>query len=161
MRGPGSSLLTMMRIRGSCVAIDGDGVLIRGPSGAGKSDLALRLIEDGAVLVSDDYTQVTSRDGSLAASPPATIRGMLEVRGLGIMTMDVQAPVRLTAVVDLVQAREVSRLPEPDSVDVLGVALPRFRLAALEASAPAKVRLAVRIATRRIIPARLHCGSTS
>ena len=44
----------MKRVRGTCVAIDGSGVLLRGRSGAGKSDLALRLLSTGARLVADD-----------------------------------------------------------------------------------------------------------
>ncbi|RME65602.1 MAG: aldolase, partial [Alphaproteobacteria bacterium] len=50
----------MERVHGTCVAIDGAGVLILGPSGAGKSDFALRLIDEGAVLVADDYTDVAA-----------------------------------------------------------------------------------------------------
>jgi len=45
-------------------------ILLRGPSGAGKSDLALRLIDRGAVLVSDDQTLVWAAGGRLLAAPP-------------------------------------------------------------------------------------------
>ena len=50
--------LSSETIHVSSVAIDGRAVLIGGRSGAGKSDLALRLIDRGATLVSDDYTFV-------------------------------------------------------------------------------------------------------
>ena len=67
-------------IHASTVAIEGRAVMIVGPSGAGKSDLALRLIDRGATLVADDYTNL-SRDGdTLVASAPATIAGRIEVR---------------------------------------------------------------------------------
>ena len=36
------------------VSLAGQGIFITGPSGAGKSDLALRLIDTGAILVADD-----------------------------------------------------------------------------------------------------------
>jgi serine kinase of HPr protein (carbohydrate metabolism regulator) len=58
-------------VHATCVAIDGRGILIRGRSGAGKSDLALRLIDRGARLVSDDYTILAASGGRLrAAAPP-------------------------------------------------------------------------------------------
>ena len=69
----------------SAVAIDGRAVLIGGRSGTGKSDLALRLIDRGAVLISDDYTFVHRVQGQALASAPATIAGKIEVRGVGIV----------------------------------------------------------------------------
>ena len=69
----------MIRVRGSCVAIDGAGVLLRGASGSGKSDLALRLVMDGGTLVSDDYTEITVAEGRLRAAAPEILRGLLEV----------------------------------------------------------------------------------
>ena len=70
------------------MAIDGRAVLIAGPSGAGKSDLALRLIDRGFTLVSDDQT-IVKRDGDrLLASAPPTIAGKLEIRGIGIVDME-------------------------------------------------------------------------
>jgi serine kinase of HPr protein (carbohydrate metabolism regulator) len=74
-------------IHATCVAIGGQGVLIMGPSGIGKSDLALRLIDRGATLVSDDYTEIELVEGALTGRPPATIAGKIEVRGVGIVTM--------------------------------------------------------------------------
>ena len=38
------------------VAIQDSGIMILGSSGSGKSDLALRLIDAGATLISDDLT---------------------------------------------------------------------------------------------------------
>lgn len=139
-------------VQGTCVALDGHGVLIRGPSGSGKSDLALRLIDDGARLVADDYTAVSIDDGTVTASAPEPIRGLLEVRGLGILRVDASPPVRVVVVVDLDASATVERLPAPAATDIVGVCVPLVRLAAFEASAAAKVRLAVRIATGGIMP---------
>ena len=63
-------------------------MLITGPSGSGKSDLALRLLDRGFTLVSDDQT-IVRRDGDrLLASAPPTIAGKLEIRGIGIVEME-------------------------------------------------------------------------
>ena len=47
-------------LHATAIAINGAGVLLLGPSGSGKSDLALRLIDRGAVLISDDGVLVDS-----------------------------------------------------------------------------------------------------
>jgi serine kinase of HPr protein (carbohydrate metabolism regulator) len=125
------------------VAIDGRAVLIGGPSGAGKSDLALRLIDRGAILVSDDYTIVAPTGATLLASPPATIAGKMEVRGVGILTLPFVSAVRVTLLVDL--GAPPVRLPEPAVRIVAGVALPAVSLAALEPSAPIKVEAALQL----------------
>ena len=76
------------RVHASTVAIDGRAVLISGPSGSGKSDLALRLLDRGFTLVSDDQTIVRADGDRLIASAPPTIAGKLEVRGIGIVDME-------------------------------------------------------------------------
>ena len=128
-------------IHATCVAIGGRGVLIEGPSGSGKSDLALRLIDRGATLVSDDYTEVSAHGASAFATSPPTIAGKIEVRGLGIVTMPHLDTVVLALVVRL--TRDVMRMPEAQSCRIAGVDIPYLELAAHEASAPLKVELAL------------------
>ncbi|MGH6929789.1 MAG: HPr kinase/phosphorylase, partial [Dongiaceae bacterium] len=132
------------------------GVLLRGPPGSGKSDLALRLIDSGAMLVADDGAELRrAGDTVIARLPPAapdSVRGRIEVRGLGIAPVPTVAESRLDLVVDLVPADAVERLPEPATVELLGVKLSLLRLHGLEPSAPAKVRLAVRAGPGSIIP---------
>ncbi len=140
----------MKRVRGTCVAIDGSGVLLRGRSGAGKSDLALRLLSTGARLVADDYTCIERSDGILRASPPESLAGLLEVRGVGILRVNGLPEVPLVAMIDLVPSTEVERLPDPAEEHILGVAVPRFRLAAFEISAAAKVRLVAEVASGKV-----------
>jgi serine kinase of HPr protein (carbohydrate metabolism regulator) len=136
-------------VHGTCIALDDVGVLLRGRPGSGKSDLALRLIETGACLVADDQVMLFLDDsGALRASAPESLGRMIEVRGLGLVRLEgarVAAETRLSLVVDLAppQAGSVERLPEPGTTHLLGVDLPRVVLDAFEASAPAKVRLAV------------------
>jgi serine kinase of HPr protein (carbohydrate metabolism regulator) len=129
-------------IHASTVAIDGHAVLLEGPSGAGKSDLALRLIDRGAVLVSDDYTLLNRSDGLLLASAPATIAGQIEVRGVGILPLSHAGPISVAMIVRL--ARDVERLPEPVTRLIAGVSIPEIAIDPREHSAPIKVELALR-----------------
>lgn len=131
----------MTLIHATCVAVAGVGVLIRGPSGAGKSDLALRLIDGGATLVSDDYCNVAAEGGRLLVTPPPNIAGKMEVRGYGIVTLTHQNSAVVGLVVDLAQEADIERMPEQQSCTIEGVALPRLAVYAFAASAPAKIRV--------------------
>ncbi len=134
----------MEQIHATAIDIDGDGVLLRGPSGCGKSDLALRLIDAGARLVADDRTDLTLSDGRVFASAPVELSGLIEVRGVGIVSMAALEKTPLALAVDLVGAADVERIPEPAGVDILGLSVPLLRLAPFEASAPAKIRAAIK-----------------
>jgi RNase adaptor protein for sRNA GlmZ degradation len=136
--------MTQQLAHATCVALEGRAVLLRGPSGSGKSDLALRLIAEGARLIADDQTVLTLRDGRILASAPASIAGKLEVRGLGIQRVPSLGEAPLALIVDLVGPGAVERLPEGQSEELLGVLLPRFALDPFTASAPAKLRLALK-----------------
>jgi HPr kinase/phosphorylase len=148
-----------LNIHASCVQLGraGDalgapydaGVLLLGASGAGKSDLALRLLEKGAVLVADDRTELFVRDGLLMARAPARLRGLIEIRGVGIVEFPCAEMARIVLAVVL-GAGAVRRLPEAMSYEPppeLGLP-PEMRpalihLDGLESSAPAKVIAAV------------------
>ncbi len=138
-------------VHGTCVAIDGAGVLLRGPPGCGKSDLALRMIDGGAVLVADDRVLLEAAGGVLVASAPDALAGLLEARGLGILRLEAAARHALHLVVDLVAPEAVERLPAPASAEICGVALPLCRLDPFAASAAAKLRLAARAARHNIL----------
>src|SRR5262249_11516291 len=121
-------------------------VLLRGPSGSGKSDFALRLLEAGARLIADDQTHLAKKGHALIATPPPALAGMIEVRGQGIVKLPrscLLASAPLALLVDLVRAVEVERMPEPQREVVQDVELPRLALAPFEASAVAKLRLAL------------------
>ncbi len=143
-----------MLLHASCVAHGGDAVLFLGPPGSGKSDLALRLIHGGGWrLVGDDQVRLTPGEGRvLRASVPAPLRGLLEVRGLGLFSglevaEDPPSALRLT--VRLARRAEVPRLPGPETWACGEIAVPAVTLDAFEASAPAKVALALAAATGR------------
>ena len=134
--------LSSETLHASTVALDGRAVLIAGISGAGKSDLALRLIDRGFTLVSDDQTVVQKRDSRLLATAPSTIRGKLEIRGLGIVDMPTVADVPVALVVELTS--DIRRLPDDARERVIcGQAVPLISVDAMTASAPAKVILAL------------------
>ncbi|HYW16446.1 MAG TPA: aldolase [Allosphingosinicella sp.] len=128
-------------VHASCVAIRGRAVLLAGRSGAGKSDLALRLIDRGAALVSDDYTELRGAGETLLARAPATIAGKIELRGVGIVEIAPQADVPVCLYADL--DTEPERLPEPAAIRLAGLEIPRVALAALEPSAPLKLEYAL------------------
>jgi hypothetical protein len=128
-------------VHASCVAIGGRGVLLAGRSGAGKSDLALRLIDRGAVLVSDDYTELRGVGASLLAQAPATIAGKIEARGIGVLEIPAAQRVPICLYADL--DRPPGRLPAPETIRLAGLDIPLVALSALEPSAPIKLEYAL------------------
>jgi serine kinase of HPr protein (carbohydrate metabolism regulator) len=138
----GAPRLSAETVHASTVASEGRAVLITGPSGSGKSDLALRLLERGFTLVSDDQTVVKRVDDRLIASAPPNIAGKLEIRGIGIVEMDTTDDVPVALLVELTS--DIQRLPD-DSRErpILGIPLPLVSVDAMAASAPSKVAIAL------------------
>jgi len=133
-----------MLVHASCVAIDQKAVLLFGDSGVGKSDLALRMIDGGAVLVSDDQTLLSIKDGCLIASPPVSIAGMMEIRHIGLVKMPFLQEAKVALAIELLQTGEgLDRLPETDHVLLLDHPVQRLRLHSLYPSTPAKIRAVI------------------
>ncbi|MDB5453070.1 MAG: serine kinase [Caulobacteraceae bacterium] len=118
------------------------GCLITGPSGSGKSDLALRCLEAGFRLVADDRVVLWTSAGQLFGKAPERLFGLIEARGLGVMTEPALpfAPVRLVAAA----ATDPERIPpEGERDSLLGHSIAKVSLDFLQLSAPAKLRRAL------------------
>ena len=133
----------MKQIHASCIAIGENGVILRGPSASGKSDLALRLIEEGAELVADDRVDLVTKDNKLFASPPSGLKGLLEVRGVGIISLNHLNFVRVNIVIDLVAKNQLPRMPKFSKINLGGIMVPRVLIFPFEISACIKVSIAL------------------
>lgn len=130
-----------MTVHATTVAIAGRAVLIEGGSGAGKSDLALRLIDRGALLVADDRTRVRVAGGLAIAECPATIAGLLEVRGIGLLRVPhlAAAPIALA----ILCADTPERMPDPAHRLFDGIPVPQVAVNPCAPSAAIVVELAL------------------
>jgi serine kinase of HPr protein (carbohydrate metabolism regulator) len=123
------------------VAGDWCGALIEGPSGVGKSDLALRALDQGFCLVADDRTLVFVSGGKLFGRAPEPLAGLIEVRGLGVLSQPYRPFCRIDLLVRCVAGpRAVERLPDPLFELIEDVSTPVLKLWPLEPAAPGKIR---------------------
>ncbi|MEM7021872.1 MAG: HPr kinase/phosphatase C-terminal domain-containing protein [Pseudomonadota bacterium] len=130
-------------LHATCVEFCGAGVALLGASGCGKSDLALRLIDAGATLVADDQLWVELSAEGLISRAADRLAGLLEVRGLGIVRLPHRRDAPLKLVVKLTTADQVDRLPQPSTYRLLETELRCLLLDPWEASAVAKIRVAL------------------
>jgi HPr kinase/phosphorylase len=114
---------TSKTLHANCVAIDGKGLLILGASGTGKSTLTLQMMAIGADLVSDDQTTISLAGNCIKAEAPIAIKGLIEARGVGILTVPSIHSATIIAIVDL-DYIEAERLPRPRTRSLMGISLP-------------------------------------
>jgi HPr kinase/phosphorylase len=142
---------TRITLHASCVALGNDGILILGAPGSGKSDLVLQLLDQPGYgtgtelirgrLVADDQTVVERRGTALFATSPQPLKGLLEIRGQGIVKVDHLPEARLSLVVRLMPAAQIERLPEAQQVNrIAGVALPEIAVDPSKVTAVARIR---------------------
>lgn len=120
-------------------------IFIRGASGSGKSDLALRLMARGAELIGDDQVELEKRQENVFAGAVDAIRGLIEIRGLGLLRYPEAAPAKLRLIIDLVAREDVPRLPHWGDMDIFGVKIPLVKLHAFDASVIDKVHAAMMV----------------
>lgn len=130
-------------VHATAVSINGHGVLITGDSGSGKSDLALRLIDRGAVLISDDQVRLSQKNDIITLHRPAQIEGKIEIFGLGIMECDSVEQSGLKLCVKL--SEQIERYPMDSQIETIaGIAIPFIRVYSKMASAPIIVEFALK-----------------
>lgn len=136
-------------IHASAVVVGGRGVLIRGPSGSGKSSLALGLIDDSrleARLLADDRLVLTDGPGGLIGRTPRQLKGLIEVRGIGIVRMANIDEAKIELVVDLLRPEDCIRHPEVGdrNMTLLGHSVARLTLPIGVADGVTRIRVALR-----------------
>ena len=117
--------MSIKRLHATSVAIEDNGVVIFGDPGSGKSDLALRLIDSGATLISDDIT---------------VFKGLLEVREVGIITVPYVEGIKLKLVVRLTD-KVIERIPKKNQINLLGLKFPKLEINGKNSSSVAKVKV--------------------
>lgn len=134
----------MTALVATCVAIGDRGVLIEGPSGSGKSALALALIDRGARLVGDDGVMLERSGDRLLARPHPNTNGLIEIRNLGLVSMNVceEIAICLAIALDAAAPRFIER---PGVRDIAGVVLPSITLWPEPAPPALKVEQALRL----------------
>ena len=132
--------MNLKRMHSSSVVIEDNGVLILGNSGCGKSDLALRLIDNGATLISDDISICRKNSNNIYLYCPPEIKGLLEVREVGIITVPFVERIKLRLVVNL-KSNNNERFPKESSFRILGIKIPTINIEGKNSSAVAKIKV--------------------
>ena len=132
--------MNLKRIHSTSVVIDDNGVLILGDSGSGKSDLALRLIDNGATLISDDISICRKNSNNIYLYCPPEIKGLLEVREIGIITVPFVERIKLRLVVNLKSINN-ERFPKDSFFRILVIKIPIINIEGKNSSAVAKIKV--------------------
>jgi len=132
--------MNIKRLHATSVAIEDNGVAIFGDSGSGKSDLALRLIDSGATLISDDITVFSKSENNIHLFGVENTKGLLEVRELGIITVPYIEGISLKLVIKLTD-KEIERIPEKNQTNLLGLKFPKLEINGKNSSSVVKVKV--------------------
>jgi serine kinase of HPr protein (carbohydrate metabolism regulator) len=132
--------MSIKRLHATSVAIEDNGVAIFGDSGSGKSDLALRLIDSGATLISDDVTVFSKLEKNINLFGIENTKGLLEVREVGIITVPYVEGIKLKLVVRL-SDKVIERIPKKNQINLLGLKFPKLEINGKNPSSVAKVKV--------------------
>ena len=100
-----------------------------GAAGSGKSTVVAQAMVYGATLIADDHVILRADGGHLIAEAAPELSGVLELRGLGIITVPSQGAHPIHLAVELV-AGEVERLPTLKTIEFISVSLPLVQISA-------------------------------
>lgn len=128
----------------SCVELNGKGILIFGASGSGKSDLALRIMDAGGKLVSDDYVELSEKSQQIVATTAPNIEGMIEVRGVGLMQVEYKAQTVLALALVLTEREKIERLPETEYFEYGTAKVPLYKFDPFSLSAISKIKMLIK-----------------
>lgn len=137
-----------MNIHATAVVVDGKGLLITGKSGAGKTSLALTLIDmcrarqGRAFFIADDQVWLSTVNGRLVAEAPATISGLVELRGFGPASIANERRAIIDALVALDDNNNAPRVHLQERGLLQGVTLPKLTLPVVSSNGSARAILA-------------------
>ena len=131
----------MFIIHSTAISLNGDGILIKGPSGSGKTDLALRLIESGGKLISDDQVIIKRKAKRLFLSSPKELNGLMQLSGIGIVKADYVQNIPLELVVKLQPYKNLDPFPINKEEIIRDLSIPALSLYSFAVSATAKIKV--------------------
>ena len=140
----------MFIIHSTAISLNGDGILIIGPSGSGKTDLALRLIESGGTLISDDQVIVKRKAKRLFLSSPKKLNGLMQLSGIGIVKADYVQNIPLELVVKLQPYKNLDPFPINKEEIIKDLSIPVLSLYSFAVSATAKIKIALDVQKNKV-----------
>ena len=140
----------MFMMHSTAISLNGDGILIKGPSGSGKTDLALRLIESGGKLISDDQVIIKRKAKKLFLSSPEGLNGLMQLPGIGIVKVDHVQNIPLELVVKLQPYNVLEPFPINNQEFIEDFSIPSLNLYSFAISATAKIKIALDVQRNKI-----------
>ena len=140
----------MFIIHSTAISLNGDGILIKGPSGSGKTDLALRLIESGGKLISDDQVIIKRKAKRLFLSSPKELNGLMQLSGIGIVKADYVQNIPLELVVKLQPYKNLDPFPINKEEIIKDLSIPTLSLYSFAVSATAKIKVALDVQKNKV-----------
>ena len=140
----------MFIIHSTAISLNGDGILIKGPSGSGKTDLALRLIESGGKLISDDQVIIKRKAKRLFLSSPKELNGLMQLSGIGIVKVDYVQNIPLELVVKLQPYKNLDPFPINKEEIIKDLSIPVLSLYSFAVSATAKIKIALDVQKNKV-----------
>ena len=134
----------------TAISLNGDGILIKGPSGSGKTDLALRLIESGGKLISDDQVVIKRKAKKLFLSSPKELNGLMQLSGIGIVKVDYVENIPLELVVKLQPFKVLDPFPINKQEVIEDFSIPALNLYSFSISATAKIKITLDVQKNKV-----------